>query len=118
MKNTFKIGDERLGANGETLRLCKTSAGKLQWRQVGEDGEVVKRGRKAGSTVLTEISLHNLLQHIGGRKFASAVKASAKELGVEEAFSAKIPVSSKWSGAEVKVEVEKPKKTVGTLEEV
>jgi hypothetical protein len=96
MKNKIKVGTERMGANGETLRLCKTESGQLQWRKIGENGEPIKRGRKEGTKFLKELSLQDLLQQVGGRKFASAVKSLAKETGNEEAFSAKILVSSKW----------------------
>jgi hypothetical protein len=104
MKTTFKIGDERIGANGETLRLCLTSTGKEQWRTVGEDGQVVKRGRKEGSAVLEEMTLFNLLQHVGGRKFATAMKAAAKQANAETAFSAKVKVSSSWASDAVRTE--------------
>lgn len=119
-KTTFKIGDERLGVNGETLRLCLTATGKEQWRTVGEDGEVVKRGRKEGSPVLSEMSLFALLQHVGGRKFATAMKAAAKEAKAETAFSAKVKVSSSWAADvvtfdEVETPVAKSKATVETV---
>lgn len=115
-KAEFKVGSERLDAQGNTLRLCKTSNGKEQWRKIGEDGEPIKRGRKEGSKVLTEMTLHQLLQHIGGRKFATAVKGVAKETGSEAAFSAKILVASKWSAEAVKPE--KETRSVATVEEV
>ena len=102
-QTAFKIGSERQDAQGRTVRLCKTLTGKEQWRVIGEDGEPVKRGRKAGSTVLTEMTLNQLLQHVGGKKFASIVKAEAEKAGNKEVFSAKIPVSSTWSASDAKV---------------
>jgi len=120
MKTTFKIGDERQNAKGETVRLCATATGdKEQWRVVGEDGEVIKRGRKEGSPVLSEMSLFALLQHVGGRKFATAMKAAAKEAKAETAFSAKVKVSSSWAADAVTFdEVEAPVKASKVAAEI
>ena len=101
MNNTpFQVGHEMQNTVGQTIRLCLTAKGKTQWRVVGEDGEVIKRGRASGTSLMSEVTLTQILQQVGGRKLTSAVKALAKELGNEDVMSSKIPVSTKWSGEE------------------
>lgn len=88
----FKVGDERVNDKGFTVRLCTTATGKEQWRKVGEDGEVVKRGSRAGSPLLVDTSLESIVQHLAG---AQAVEAIRKA-GGESALEVNLPVSAKW----------------------
>ena len=115
MKNTpFQIGHEMQNLKGQTIRLCLTATNKHQWRVVGEDGEVLKRGRAVGTSLMSEVSLTQILQQVGGRKFTTAVKALAKELGNEDVLSSKIPVSTKWSGEESSAQTTTATKPVKT----
>lgn len=117
-KTQFKVGDELLGTDGLTRRLCPTAKGKEQWRVVGPDGTVIKRGRKEGTSVLTNVTLAQLLTHLGGTKFAKAMQKTAKEAGIDAPFAVEIPVSSKL-GIEAAPKVEpKAKAKVGTVETV
>lgn len=98
----FNVGDERIGPKGQTLRLCQTTTGKLQWRQVAEDGNVLKRGRPSGSKILTEMALSHILQSVGGKKFVSGVKALAEKEGIKIG-EVNIPVSTQWGASTVSI---------------
>lgn len=96
----FELNDEIIGTDGKTKRYLKTSTGKFQFLTIDpKTNEPVKRGRKNGSVVTEEMTLYRILQSSLGKKGASAAKAAAVEIGLEDEFNAiRIPVGTKWSG--------------------